>query len=139
MFFLCVRDFEESNQSSSTLSNSTTRRRRSSSILEDGQGDGGPQGRSSTGGGLARVPNLRVCKHLHAPGWHTQGGKDELTSCRGTVAKTSSETQRRKSWAARKGKWSPRGTGTAVLTYPCPGQPCFGGSKVCARVTGKAW
>ena len=31
---LCVRDFEESNQSSSTLSNSTTRRRRSSSILE---------------------------------------------------------------------------------------------------------
>ena len=32
---LCVRDFEESNQSSSTLSNSTARRRRSSSILED--------------------------------------------------------------------------------------------------------
>ena len=33
--FLCVRDFEESNQSSSALSNSTTRGRRSSSILED--------------------------------------------------------------------------------------------------------
>ena len=32
---LCVRDFEESNQSSSTLSNSTTRRRRSSSTLEN--------------------------------------------------------------------------------------------------------
>ena len=32
---LCVRDFEESNQSCSTLSNSTTRKRRSSSILED--------------------------------------------------------------------------------------------------------
>ena len=32
---LCVRDFEESNQSSSTLSNSTTSRRRSSSILEN--------------------------------------------------------------------------------------------------------
>ena len=29
---LCVRDFEESNQSSTTFSNSTTRRRRSSSI-----------------------------------------------------------------------------------------------------------
>ena len=27
------------------------------------------------------------------------------------VAITSSETQRRKNWAARKGKWSPRGTG----------------------------
>ena len=37
------------------------------------------------GGGLARVPNLRVCEHLHASRWHTQGGKDELTSCRGTV------------------------------------------------------
>ena len=33
--FLCVRGFEESNQSSSTLSHSTTRRRRSSSILEN--------------------------------------------------------------------------------------------------------
>ena len=32
---LCVRGFEESNQSSSTLSNSTRRRRRSSSILEN--------------------------------------------------------------------------------------------------------
>ena len=31
-----------------------------------------------------------------------------------------------------------RGTGTTVLTYPCPSQPCFGGSKRCARVTGKA-
>ena len=45
---------------------------------------------------------------------------------------------RRKSLAARKGKWPPRGTGTTVLTYPCPSQPCFGGSKGCARVTGKA-
>ena len=34
------------------------------------------------------------------------------------VAKTSSETQRRKSRAARKGEWPPRGTGTTVLTYP---------------------
>ena len=40
--------------------------------------------------------------------------------------------------AARKGKWSPRGTGTTVLTYPCRSQPCSGGSKGCARVTGKA-
>ena len=45
----------------------------------------GPQGRRATGGGgLARVPNLRVCKHL-SRGWHMQGEKDELTSCRGTV------------------------------------------------------
>ena len=46
--------------------------------------------------------------------------------------------KRRKSRAARKGKWPPRGTGTTVLTYPCPSQPCFGGSKECAQVTGKA-
>ena len=46
----------------------------------------GSQGRSRTGGGgLARVPNLRVCKHLCDLVWHTQERKDELTSCRGTV------------------------------------------------------
>ena len=41
------------------------------------------------------------------------------------MAKTSSETQRRKSRAARKGKWPLRGTGTTVLTYPfsAPGGP----------------
>ena len=33
------------------------------------------------------------------------------------MAKTSSETQRRQSRAARKGKWPPRGTGMTVLTY----------------------
>ena len=35
----------------------------------------GPQGMSITGGGgLARVPNLRVCEPLDTFGWHTQGG-----------------------------------------------------------------
>ena len=34
------------------------------------------------------------------------------------MAKTSSQTQRRKSRAARKGKWPLRGTETTVLTYP---------------------
>ena len=50
-------------------------------------GGWGPQGRTRTGGGgLARVPNLRVCEHpFNCWGWHTQGGKDELTFCRGTV------------------------------------------------------
>ena len=49
-------------------------------------GGWGPQRRWSTGGGgLVRVPNVRVCEHLFVPGWHTQGEKDELTSCRGTV------------------------------------------------------
>ena len=44
-------------------------------------GGWGPQGRRPAGGGgLARVPNLRVCKPLYASRWHTQGGKDELQS-----------------------------------------------------------
>ena len=53
---------------------------------------------------------------------------------------TSSDSRRRESRAApqKRGKWPPRGTGTTVLTYPCPSHPCFGGSKECARVTGKA-
>ena len=45
-----------------------------------------PQGRSRAGGGgLARVPNLRVCKHPKFQGWHTQREKGEWTSCCGTV------------------------------------------------------
>ena len=49
-------------------------------------GGWGPQGKPKTdGGGLARVPHLRVCKHLFISGWRTQGGRDELTSRRGTV------------------------------------------------------
>ena len=49
-------------------------------------GGWGPQGmRTISGGGPVRVPNLRVCKHLFTSEWHTQGEKDELTSCRGAV------------------------------------------------------
>ena len=48
IFFLCVRDFEESNQSSSTLSNNTTRRRRSSSILKNYGSDGSDKIKNKT-------------------------------------------------------------------------------------------
>ena len=44
------------------------------------------------------------------------------------VENSFSETQRRENRAARKGKWSPRGTGTIVLHF------CW----KCARATGKA-
>ena len=37
------------------------------------------------GGGLARVPNLRVCEHPLGFGVAHAEEKDELTSCRGTV------------------------------------------------------
>ena len=45
----------------------------------------GPQGMSATGGGLARVPNLRVCKHHFSAGGTRREVKDELTSSRGSV------------------------------------------------------
>ena len=45
---------------------------------------------------------------------------------------------RREDQASRKGKWSPRGTGTTVLTHPCPSQPLTVTVRRCARVTGKA-
>ena len=82
----------------------------------------GLQGMSWTGGGgLARVPNLRMCKQLFVRVAHAGGGEgwiDILPWYRLVgVTRTSSETLRRKSGAARKGKWPPRGTGTTVLTY----------------------
>ena len=82
--------------------------------LTDGQVMG-PQGKSVTGGGgLARVPNLHVCKHPWWPGGTRREGKGELTSCRGTVQSAWQgppvSRTRRKSRAARKGKWPPRGT-----------------------------
>ena len=61
----------------------------------------------------ARVPTC-VCKHLSWR-WHTQGEKDELTSCRGTVwSAWQKPPVRRKGGRAglpAKGKWPPRGTG----------------------------
>ena len=69
-------------------------------------GGWGPQDRSSAGGGVhAMVPNLRVCKHVFTSWWHTQGEKDELTSCRVPSSRrgnTSSESRRRER-AAPKG------------------------------------
>ena len=49
--------------------------------------------------------------------------------------KTSSESRRREIRAAQK---RVSGRHVAVLTYPCPSRPCFGGSNGRARVTGKA-
>ena len=89
----------------------------------DGWGDWGPRGMSITGGGgLARVPNLRVCEHPFTCGVAHAGEEGWINILPWYrpvgVAKTSSETQKRKSRAARKGKWPPRGAGTTILTYP---------------------
>ena len=74
----------------------------------------GPQGMSRPGGGgLARVPNLRV----KDSGWHMQGGQNELAILpwyRLILQWVAKEEEP----GARKGKWPPRGAGTTVLTFP---------------------
>ena len=99
----------------------------------DGQGDGGPQGMS---------PNRRRRTREGPEGWHTQGEKDELTSCRGTVQSAWQKPPVRrkggraglpKKWAAT---WCGEPTGP---TCPCPSASRVSAAvRRCARVTGKA-
>ena len=81
------------------------------------------QGMQRTGGGgPGRVQNLSVCEYFIAGEAHA-GEKGDLTFCRFTVSSAWQKSPGRRNEedrAARKGKWSPRGTGTTVLTYPCP-------------------
>ena len=93
---------------------------------------------STGGGGLARVPNLRVCEHL-CEAWHTQGGEGRINvlAWYRPVGEAHRDA-RREDRAAGKGKWSPRGTGTTVLNYPCS-QPCFGGSKGVRQGSEQGW
>ena len=88
-----------------------------------GQEDGVPKACVQQAAAESRGSRTCVCANTFMPwGWHSQGGKDELTSCRGTVKsawqKPPVRLRRRKSWAARKGKWSPRSTGDS----PCCGK-----------------
>ena len=113
------------------------------SIEQGGRGDGVPK--ACLEQAAADSPGSRTCvcaKTLIHFGVAHAGEKDELTSCRGTVKsawqKPPASREGGRAGLPKKGKWPPRGTGTTVLTYPCPSQPCFGGSKECARVTGKA-
>ena len=109
--FLCLKPWKYPQQKQQWTKNGRILKRFRRGTGAEG---GGPQGRRSTGGGgLARVPNLRVCKHpdwrLAHAGW--EGWINILPGYRLVgVDKTSSETQRRKRRAARKGTWPPRGT-----------------------------
>ena len=80
-------------------------------------------GRQEDGVPKASPQGSRTCLCANTCDGTRRKGKGEFTSCRHTVwsawEKTSSETHRRKNRAARKGKWSPRGIGMTVLTYPC--------------------
>ena len=93
-------------------------------ISLDGQGDGVPKGVSKTGGGgLARVPNLRVCKHLFDFGVAHAGGEGRINVLPwyrpvGVAKKLPVIRKGGRARLPKKGKWPPRGTGTTVLTYP---------------------
>ena len=55
-----------------------TMNKNANQVLSSWPGGWGPQGiRATGGGGLARVPNLHVCKHFCTWSGHTQGEKDE--------------------------------------------------------------
>ena len=83
-----------------------------------------PQGKRTTGGGgLARVPNLRECKHLSDGVAHVGGeGWINILPWYRLVGVAIPPVSREgvRTGLPKKGKWSPRGTGTTVLTYPCP-------------------
>ena len=70
-------------------------------------GEWGPQGMSRT--------TCMCANTFFLLGWHVKGEKGRINVLPWYrlvgVAKTSSETQRRKNRAARERKWSPRGTG----------------------------
>ena len=88
-----------------------------------GQGDGVPKACHKQAAAGPRGSRTCVCSSTFLfPGWHTQGVKDELTSCRGTVQwawqKPPVSREGGRAGLLQKGKRPPRGTGTTVLTYP---------------------
>ena len=93
-------------------------------LQADGQGDGVPKAcrQQALAAADSRGSRTCVCADPLVHGWHTQGVKDESTSCRGTVKSAWQKPPvRRKGGRAglpKKGRWPPRGTGTTVLTYP---------------------
>ena len=89
-----------------------------------GKGDGVPKACRQQAAADSRGSRTCVCANTNS----LLGVAHEGEEGRIGVANTSSESQRRKNRAARKGKWSPRGTGNRQ------GPPFL----KCAQVTGKA-
>ena len=90
-------------------------------MTADGQGDGSPRQVSNKRRRTREGPKPACVQTPLSPGWHTQGREGRIDVlpwyCLVGVVSTSSETHRREERAARKGKWSPRRTGMAVLTF----------------------
>ena len=55
------------------------------SSQDRGQGDGVPKAGGQQAAADSRRSRTCVCANTQTGGWHMQGEKDELTSCRGTV------------------------------------------------------
>ena len=91
------------------------------------QGRWGPQSGTRTGGGgPARVPNLRV-QTPQRRGWHTQGEKGALTSCRGTLlVSTSNETHGGKTGLPARVSGRHVVREATAPTCPCPNSCRFG-------------
>ena len=83
-----------------------------------------------------------VCAKTLSPGVAHAGAGCELTSCRGTVQSAWQKPpgSRQGGRAGLPARLSGRHVvrGDSPHLHPCPSQPCFGSSKGCARVTGKA-
>ena len=94
------------------------------------------------GPALGRVPNLRVCEHLPRRVAHAGGeGRTNILPWYRLVGVAIPPVSREggRTGLPKKGKWSPRGTGTTVLTYPCPTASRVSVAvRESARVTGKA-
>ena len=91
----------------------------------DGQEDGVPKACPKQAAADPRGFRTCVCANTFIPRGGTRGVvKGEVTSCRGTVwSAWQKPPVRRKGGRTglpKKGMWSPRGTETTVLTYPCP-------------------
>ena len=82
---------------------------------DDGQGDRVPKACHQQAAADSRGSRTCVCANTSGPWVAHAGGEGWMNILPWYrlvgVAKTSSETQRRESRAARKGKWPPRGTG----------------------------
>ena len=91
-------------------------------IDPDGQGDGSQRHVRNRRRRTREGPEPACVQTPFPRRWHTQGEKDELTSCRGTVLSAWQKPPVRRKGGRdglpAKGKWPPRGMGTTVLTYP---------------------
>ena len=112
---------------------------------DDGQGDGVPKAcRQQAGRRTCEGPELACVRAPFQPlGVAHEGreGRINVLPWYRLVGVAILPTTRKggRNRAARKGKWSPRGTGMTVLTYPCPTASRVSVTvRSCARVTGKA-